>query len=187
MRRAADRTTLIALATLLFLTAFFPAGGDACADVPSMRWTDACFKACRPPLYSLCQETLQDAPDVAELTAYVVLAARLAKRAYDDTVGRAARLIATGSIPGDQRQAYQQCIDRYATARVRMVSLVAELTSCDFANTRQEYADAVAAMESCGQGLSAGTPLVAMNAADRDLTMVAYDLGALIVGSSGSR
>jgi NADH:ubiquinone reductase (non-electrogenic) len=63
-----------------------------------------------------------------------------------------------------------------------MVGVVAGLTSCDFSRAGKEYADAVAAMESCGEGLAAGTPLVAMNAADRDLTMVAYDLGALIVG-----
>jgi hypothetical protein len=181
MMMGAART--LALALLLSLATFFLTAGDACGNVPLMRWTDACFKACRPPLYSLCQETLrQHAPAVAELTAYAVLAARLARRAYDGTVGRAERLIAAGSVPGDQRQAYLRCIDRYATARIRMVGVVAGLTSCDFSRAGKEYADAVAAMESCGEGLAAGTPLVAMNAADRDLTMVAYDLGALIVG-----
>ncbi|RLN03748.1 hypothetical protein C2845_PM13G02670 [Panicum miliaceum] len=179
MMRAA---TTLALAILLSLATFFLTAGDACGNVPLMRWTDACFKACRPPLYSLCQETLRHGPDVAELTAYAVLAARLARRAYDDTVGRAERLIATGSVPGDQRQAYLRCIDRYATARIRMVGVVTGFTSCDFALAGQEYADAVAAVESCGEGLPAGTPLLAMNAADRDLTMVAYNLGALIVG-----
>ncbi|CAO2164454.1 unnamed protein product [Urochloa humidicola] len=181
MTRAGSRTTL-ALATLvLSLTVFFSTG-DACANAPMMQWTDACFKACRPPLYIRCQETLRHGPGVAELTAYVVLAARLAKSSYDDTVGRAERLIATGSVPGDQRQAYQQCIDRYATARIRMVSVVNELISCDFSSAGKEFNDAVATMVDCGRGLSPGTPLVAMNAADRDLTMVVYQLGALLVG-----
>ncbi|CAO2210176.1 unnamed protein product [Urochloa humidicola] len=170
-----------ALATLL-LSLMITSGADACADVPLMRWTDACFKACRPPLYELCQETLRHSTDVAELTTYVVFAARLAKSSYDDTVGRAERLIATGSVPGDQRQAYQQCIDRYATARIGMVSVTNELVNCDFANAGTELADAVAAKVDCGRGLSPGTPLVAMNVADRDLTMVVYELGELIVG-----
>ncbi|CAL4996648.1 unnamed protein product [Urochloa decumbens] len=177
MMRATTRTTLALATLLLSLTS-----GDACANVPLMRWTDACFKACRPPLYSLCQEALRQAPGVAELTAYVVLAARLAKSSYDDTVGRAERMIATGSVPGDQRQAYQQCIDRYATARIGMVAVTNELINCDFANAGKELADAAAAMVACGRGLSPGTPLVAMNAADRDLTMVVSELGALLVG-----
>lgn len=156
MMKATATRTLSFLAALLSLTTF--TAGDACDEVPLMRWTDACFKACRPPLYSVCQETLQGAPAVAELTAYVVLAARLAKRSYDVTVGRAERLIATGTIPGDQRQAYQECIDSYATARIRMVSVVTEVTSCDLSHAGQEFADAVAAMEACGKGLAAGSP-----------------------------
>ncbi|KAF8712859.1 hypothetical protein HU200_028633 [Digitaria exilis] len=186
MTRATATETLF-LATLISLTTFFFVSGDACDKVPLMRWTDACFKACRPPLYSVCQETLQSAPEVAEVTAYVVLAARLAKRSYDDTVGRAERLIATGAIPGDQRPAYQACIDNYATARIRMVSVVTDLTGCDFTHARQEFDDAVAAMEACGKGLASGTPLVAMNNGDHDLTMVVSQLGALILGNNNQR
>ena len=171
-------------ATIFVLTAFlFVTGGDACGNVPLVRWTDACVKTGETAeLYHVCQETLQHGPDVAELTAYVILAARLAKWSYDDTVGRAEQLIAGGSLPGDQRASYQQCIDSYATARIQMVGVMDELTQCDFTHAGQELEAAVAAMEACGKGLAAGTPLAALNAADKDRTTVAYDLGVLVVG-----
>lgn len=172
-----------AAATTLVLAAFLFVAGDACANVPQMRWTEACVKAGETAeLYHVCQETLQHGPDAAELTAYVVLAARLATWSYDDTVGSAEQLIADGSLPGAQRASYQQCINSYATARVQMVRVMEELAGCDFTRAGPELAAAVAAMESCGKGLVAGTPLAAWNAADRDRTAVVYDLGALIVG-----
>ncbi|EES14524.1 hypothetical protein BDA96_07G037700 [Sorghum bicolor] len=172
-------------ATILVLTvtAFLFVAGDACGNVPQMRWTDACVKTGETAeLYHVCQETLQHGPDAAELTAYVILAARLAKGSYDDTVGRAAQLIADGSLPGEQRASYQQCIDSYATARVQMVRVMGELTQCDFTHAGQELQAAVAAMAACGKGLAAGTPLEALNAADKDRTTVVYDLGTLIFG-----
>lgn len=57
-----------------------------------------------------------------------------------------------------------------------------ELISCDLWRLRYRYADLAAAVESCGKGLAAGAPLAAMNAADRDRTVAASGLGALIVG-----
>ncbi|KAJ1267210.1 hypothetical protein BS78_07G038900 [Paspalum vaginatum] len=166
MKRAALTTVL---ATLLSLAATLIAGGDACDKVPVMRWADACDKA---------------APEVAEVSVYALVAARSAARSYGALVGTAKRLIDKGSVSDDQRGAYQRCIDGYATAHTKMESAMAELMNCDFTRTRQHYVDAVAAMESCGKGLSsAGTPpLVDMNAADKDRTLLAYDLGALIVG-----
>ncbi|KAL6838203.1 hypothetical protein ACP4OV_031985 [Aristida adscensionis] len=58
------------------------------------------------------------------------------------------------------------------------------MSNCVFVRARQEYLDAVAAVDSCRDRLSAfkASPLLAMNAADCDATMVAYDIGALLVG-----
>lgn len=180
------KTTAMALTilkVLVPLAGLFIAGGDACDNDPLIRWTDACVKAAgTTELYHVCQETLQHGPEEAELTAYVILAARMARWAYDDTMGRAVQLIAGGSLPGDQRASYQHCIDRYATARIQVVGVMSELPQCDFSHTRQELVAAVAAMDDCGKGLSPGTPLLAMNEADKDRTLVAYNLGAIIVG-----
>ncbi|TVU43390.1 hypothetical protein EJB05_09857, partial [Eragrostis curvula] len=121
-------------------------------------------------------EKLQRGPESAEVTVYALLVATMS---YDDTVAQAVRLIAGGMLPGDEREAYQCCIDSYATARIEMAGVVTDLTSCDFARTRWEYSYSVAAMATCGDGLKAGTPLGPLSAADRDLTMVAYDLGTL--------
>ncbi|KAL6659474.1 hypothetical protein ACP70R_003514 [Stipagrostis hirtigluma subsp. patula] len=176
--------TFVVLA-LVSLIALFTAG-DACGNIPSLRREEACFKACNtaPQLYNLCRQTLQGSPDSAEVAAYAVTAARNAKWSYDATVAKASQMMAGGGAPQGERDAYLHCIDRYAVARVQMANVVDEMANCDFGRARQEYLTAVGAVETCGSLLSAfkSSPVAAMNAADRDLTMVAYDLGALIVG-----
>ncbi|PVH36245.1 hypothetical protein PAHAL_6G029300 [Panicum hallii] len=159
MRKGAvTSSVLVILVSLAALSTV----GYACNQVPFLRWDEACLKACATAaLYNLCQETLQHAPDAAEASVYALLAARFAGRSYDDSAGAAERLLAAGSsVP-----AYRRCVD-----------------SCDLWRLRYRYADAAAAVESCGKGLAAGAPLAAMNAADRDRTVVASGLGALIVG-----
>jgi hypothetical protein len=125
---------------------------------------------------------LQRAPDTAEVIVYALVMAKLARMSYDDTVAVADKLIARG-LPRDEREAYQRCIADYYTARIEMVGVVTDLTNCDFACTMREYHYAMAAMDSCGLGLKAGTPLRKWNEANRDLTTVAYDLGALVINS----
>ncbi|TVU43386.1 hypothetical protein EJB05_09853, partial [Eragrostis curvula] len=173
---------LVAATLVVSLTALFIAG-DACNLVPKLRWSDACLKACDTAAqYNLCAEKLQRGPEVAEVTVYAILVARLARMSYDDSVALAVRMISGGSLPGDERAAYQHCIDSYATARTEIVGVTTDLTNCDFARTRREYDYAVDAMNSCVSGLKPTTPLAARSAADRDLTVVAYDLGALVLG-----
>lgn len=168
-------------AMLVSLITMFIAA-NACNLVPIMRSTDACLKACNTTeLYNVCQDKLQRAPATVEVTTYALLVARLTKMSYDDTVAAAARLISGGTLPGDERAAYQHCIDSYATARIEMAGVITGLFNCDFARTRKEYQYSVAAMASCGDGLKEGTPLATLNAADRDMTMVASDLGALVI------
>ncbi|KAK3122700.1 hypothetical protein QOZ80_8AG0616980 [Eleusine coracana subsp. coracana] len=172
------------LAVLVSLATLFIAG-DACNLVPVLKWSDACLKACNTTaLYNVCQEKLQRAPEAAEVTVYALLVARLAKMSYDDTVAAVARLIAGGTLPGDERASYLHCVDSYATARIEMAGVITDLNNCDFARTRREYRYSVAAMASCGDGLKARTPLGVLNAADRDLTLVASDLGALVLGTA---
>jgi len=65
------------------LTALF-AGGEACDNVPSMTCTTACKETNK--WEQLCEQTLQTAPDTAEVTVYALIATRLAKRRYEDTM-----------------------------------------------------------------------------------------------------
>ncbi|KAL6659475.1 hypothetical protein ACP70R_003515 [Stipagrostis hirtigluma subsp. patula] len=182
MKRAT--MTLVLAMLLVSLAALFVAG-DACDNIPSMRREDACFKACTNDahLYNLCRQVLQGSPESAEVTAYALTAARLATWSYDATVARASQLVANG-VPHDERDAYLRCINRYAVARGEAADVMAGIARCEFGRAEQEYVAAVAGVETCGDLLAAfkSSPVVAMNAADHDLTMVAYDLGALFIG-----
>ncbi|OEL23102.1 hypothetical protein BAE44_0015879 [Dichanthelium oligosanthes] len=120
------------------------------------------------------------------MTVYAVAAASRATKSYDDTVYKMAQIVASG-LPGDKRAAYLSCTNRYATARIQMVAAIADMNSCKFAVNTQEYVVAVADEKTCGEKLSAGWPLVAAVAADLDVTTVASDLGALVIGRSSSR
>ncbi|RLN04703.1 hypothetical protein C2845_PM13G02640 [Panicum miliaceum] len=177
------------------LAALLPTAGSAaatdawCIAPPTMTWADACLTACdTPALYNLCQETLLQAPDgaAAAATAYALAAARRAMASLGATAARAERLLRGGWFPGPEREACWRCVDDYLDARSRMAVVVGDLAGgCAIAQTRAEYVRAVAALERCAGALSGfrGSPLVALNAADRDLAVLAYALGALIVGT----
>ncbi|RLN03445.1 hypothetical protein C2845_PM13G02680 [Panicum miliaceum] len=166
--------TTFVLSVLVSLATSFIAG-DACNDVPSMTWGDACLNP----------ETLRNGPDTAEVTVYARIAARLAKLKYESTIAAMDQTLAGGgsSLPGGEREAVGQCKDLYVGARGRMAGVADQLSGCDFTRARQDYLDAVSGITSCQSRLrSFKGSLPAMVAADLDLTMVAYDLGALIVG-----
>jgi pectinesterase inhibitor-like protein len=179
--KSAIMTIVLVMFVSLLATLFV--AGNACNLVPVLRWSDACLKVCKTTeLYNVCQDMLQRAPETAEVTVYALVMAKLARMSYDDTVAVADKLIARG-LPRDEREAYQRCIAGYYTARIEMVGVATDLTNCDFARTMREYHYAMAAMDSCGRELKAGTPLNKLNAADRGRTTVAYDLGALVINS----
>ncbi|TVU43384.1 hypothetical protein EJB05_09851, partial [Eragrostis curvula] len=172
------------LATMISLATLFVAG-DACNNVPTMTWTEACHKACdKQPWYKQCPETLKSAPDTAELTVYALVAGRIAKLKYEDTMATIDQLLGDGTIPAGEKAAVENCKVKYGVARGQMASVVDQLFACDFSRARQEYIDAQVAVQSCQNGLWSfkGLPLYAMVSADYDLTMVASELGELIVG-----
>ncbi|TVU43394.1 hypothetical protein EJB05_09861, partial [Eragrostis curvula] len=171
----------VVLAVLVSLAALFVTG-DTCDGVPTMTWNETCLRACSTPArYNLCGETLQHEAERAEVTVYALAAARRAARAYDDTVDEAERLILGGKVPGGERPAYQRCIVDYGAARTEMAGVATDMAGCDFARTRREYWFAASALNGCGFLLKPGSPLATRNAADRDLTMLASDLGALVL------
>ncbi|KAM0876236.1 hypothetical protein ACQ4PT_036325 [Festuca glaucescens] len=173
-------TWILALATL---SSHFFTGADACDNVPSMDIDAACLKACTSQtLYQLCQDTLRHAEPAGEVTTYAIIAGRVAKLSYEPTMETVDQLLQKAS--GDERTAYANCKDKYQTAHRIMAAVVNQLFACSFGSARQEYIDAIVAVRSCGDGLSAfrSSPLYDVNAADQDKTMLAYDLGALIVG-----
>ncbi|RCV30098.1 hypothetical protein SETIT_6G066800v2 [Setaria italica] len=174
-------TLVLATMATLFIA------GDACDNIPSLTWNMTCAMACKTPqLFDVCKEVLKDSPYISAMTVYAVAAATHATKTYDDTVYQMAKIVASG-LPGDERAAYLSCTNRYATARIQMEAAIADMNSCQFARTTQEYVEAVAAVKTCGEKLSAGWPLVAAVTADLDVTTVAANLGALIIGRSRSK
>jgi NADH:ubiquinone reductase (non-electrogenic) len=144
---------------------------------------EACLKACTTQsLYQLCQDTLRHAEPSGEVTTYAIIAGRVAKLSYEPTMEKVDQLLQSAS--GDERAAYANCKDKYELAHRIMAAVVNQLFACSFGSARQEYIDASVAVRTCGDALSAfrSSPLYDVNAADQDKTMLAYDLGALIVG-----
>ncbi|CAL4996647.1 unnamed protein product [Urochloa decumbens] len=177
--------TLVVLTTTL--AALFLTGTDACDNIPSLTWNMTCSMACKTPqLFDVCKETLKDEPYISAMTVYASVAAKRATKAYDDTVYKMADIVATG-VPGEERDAYLSCTNRYATARIQMEAAIADMDGCHFERTTQEYDEAVAAVKTCGEKLKAGWPLVAAVAADLDVTTVAANLGALVIARSSSK
>jgi hypothetical protein len=172
------------------LAALFVVGGDAAAcdsdKVPTMTWDQACHDSCKTPaLYNLCQETLQDAPDSAKVTFYAMFAAAAAKRSYEAT-------IAEGQSPrAGVSDAVRRCVQGTTEAHARMEAVIRDMNACDFQNIWQEYSDAEALVQASGDALAGGaplpadSPLVALNAADRDVTSVARALCALAMFLTG--
>ncbi|TVT98666.1 hypothetical protein EJB05_56012, partial [Eragrostis curvula] len=164
------------------------AAGCACDNVPSMSWNDACLKSCSfsQAWTTLCETTLSSAssPATAEVTVFALAAARKAKVMYESTLGTLDQMLGAGNMPANLKAAVDQCKVKYGEAHGLVASLADQLFACDFLRARQEYLDAQAAIQLCHDGLSSfqSLPLYSMVSANYDMTMVASELGALIVG-----
>jgi NADH:ubiquinone reductase (non-electrogenic) len=163
--------------------------GDACDNIPSMSIDEACDKACinvSSPQVQLCQSMLRamGAPPTAEVTVYVVAAAKAAKKSYNSSMAIIDRLLANPVLPDGEKAAYELCKERYETALEYMIGVTNQMSLHAFAYPRQEYIDATVAITACGNSLAdfQSSPLYDANAADLNNTFVAYDLGGLIVG-----
>jgi pectinesterase inhibitor-like protein len=171
-----------AVFSVVSLTALF-AGGEACNNVASMTWTAACQQTDR--WEKLCQQTLQGtAPDTAEVTVYALIATRLAKSSYEETLAELDSMLGAGNLPGAERLAIDNCKEKYSAALSKMAGVVDHMPACDFSLASKEYIDAEAGVRSCQEGLQPYQflPLFAKVSTEHDLTLVAYLLGAIIVG-----
>ncbi|KAK3120998.1 hypothetical protein QOZ80_8BG0644520 [Eleusine coracana subsp. coracana] len=167
------------------LTTLFMAG-YACNKVPTMTYSNACLNiSSTPAMYNTCQEALQHAPETAEVTVYASAAATAATESYGATILAAEELLLFGSLLADERAAVEQCLYKNSMAQGRMEKVVTAMDICKFEDTVEDYSYSMAAMESCRGALSGfpGSPLVAMNAADHDVTIVAVDLGSLVLNN----
>nr|TKW09035.1 hypothetical protein SEVIR_6G064700v2 [Setaria viridis] len=175
------KSFILAMILLASLATMFTTGA-ACDNVSSTKMEYAC-RACHAKWYHVCRETLQSAPDAAEVTTYALIATKKANLKYSDTMDKISMMLGDGNLPGKEREAVSHCKERYGEAGSQMVSGANHLSGCDFRHTRQEYMDALTAIRSCLDKLHdsfQSLPLYGMVAADFALTGVANDLEALM-------
>ena len=97
MNMVAAAVVVVSLAALL-------AAGEACNNVPSMTSYDACLTLSNKTerWHALCRETLSNAPATAELTVYALVAARLARQRYRNSVAEMDQMLGAGKLPGEK-------------------------------------------------------------------------------------
>ena len=171
---------------LAFFSALHPA--SACPDLPSMTVEDACRKAAGTLLmYELCKDAMRDVsyPSNA-VDLYALVAAKRALASYGDTASAVGALLGGGSLTGAERDAYARCKESYAQATGTMDAVVAALVGCRFAegDLGQVYRDGIAQVESCRDRVRdlPASPLYARNLVDRNMAVLAYFVGRLLVG-----
>ena len=186
--------TAAAFFFLLLHLAFFSAlhlplpPASACPDLPSMTVEDACRKAAGTLLmYELCTDAMRDVsyPSNA-VDLYALVAAKRALASFDDTARAVGALLGGGSLTGAERDAYARCKESYAQATGTMGAVVAALVGCRFAegDLGQVYRDGIAQVETCRDRVRdlPASPLYARNLIDRNMAVLAYFVGRLLVG-----
>jgi pectinesterase inhibitor-like protein len=167
---------------------FFTTGAAAaCSNVPSMKIEDAC-KACPgKSAYAACKETLQSAPDPAEVTTYVLMVARKAHLKYNSTMNAINLELGAGK---DRRQeeAMVYCRDMYEKAYDLMASGAAHLSGCDFGLAEGKFSWALSTTGAC-LNIVRETAFPSSWMANRvkpgfDLTVVVETLAYLLIHAS---
>ncbi|KAF7104154.1 hypothetical protein CFC21_105074 [Triticum aestivum] len=164
-----------------------------CPDVPSLGAVAACHKACGTKLmYDLCIRIMREgdvnmSPSHTEgATAYAILAAHSAAISFDNTtIAMSDHLSQNSSLSGEQRDAYEGCMDDYAPADSSIDTIEEEtLPSCHFAFLADEYTRVITNVEKCRDRLLAPTlvktPLYPVVLADLNKAVLANMLGKLL-------
>ncbi|KAM3214383.1 hypothetical protein ACQJBY_066710 [Aegilops geniculata] len=164
-----------------------------CPNVPLLGAVAACQKACGTKLmYDLCIRMMrQGDADMSPLhkeraTAYAILAAHSAANSIDDTkLAASNQLSHNSSLFGQQRDAYEGCMNDYAPADSSIDRIADEtLPSCRFTGLADEYTRVITSVEKCRDRLLTPTlvktPLYSMVVADRNKAVLANMLGKLL-------
>ncbi|TVU02433.1 hypothetical protein EJB05_52075, partial [Eragrostis curvula] len=175
---------------LLHLVAFLSLAA-ACLNVPSMSVEDACRTATGTPLmYGLCKDALCDvAFATSGVDLYALVAAKRALASYGDTARAISDRLsgaggaASGSLVGDEKDAYDVCAGAYSLGTGIMEQVADAMIGCRFGDDLGKlYKDGIAQMETCRDKLLTLTssPLYDMNLGDRNKAILAYFLGRLL-------
>ncbi|KAL6659468.1 hypothetical protein ACP70R_003508 [Stipagrostis hirtigluma subsp. patula] len=185
-----NKSALFVLAACLAAALLFVfAAGDhvACPGVPTESVDAACHGASTSSaMYDLCMRVLSTSPPTAEITAYAFVAAATAAESFASTVVAGDQMSRNGSLTGDLSDAWDKyCRGKYDMAYGVTGGAMAQLRRCDFLDLRQEYMDAIVAIEECtAKLLPAGgisTPLYGMVVGDRDRAVLAFRLALPLI------
>ncbi|XP_044960027.1 uncharacterized protein LOC123411157 [Hordeum vulgare subsp. vulgare] len=134
------------------------AASTDCPGVPSLDGPFACGESCGTKLLQdLCIHVMVwGGVDVSGAhkegaTGYAVLAARFAVESMDATrLAAGKQLRQNASLSGQERDAYEGCLNDYAAARSSIDRVANEmLPHCRFAGVADEFARGVKSLESC--------------------------------------
>ncbi|KAF0901007.1 hypothetical protein E2562_037422 [Oryza meyeriana var. granulata] len=186
--------TTMSLLGLLVLAAFSLAAAvtnagevKSCPGAPSMTVETACRKTSgTQAMYDLCKDALGGVPDPLsdhDATVYALAAAKGALASEDATVGAAIQLLTYNrSLSGEERDAYQECVEAYTTAEHAMGNVVNKLAACSFGGLADDYMNGLLGVESCRDHVIKlpASPLYAMVLVDRNKAGLALFLGKLL-------
>ena len=118
------------------------------------------------------------------MTVYALIATRLAKLKYEDSIAEMNQMLGPGNLGANETAAIDLCKKKYGEAISLLTGVNDQLFACDLSRVRQEFIDAQVAVGACQNSMWAyqSMSLFTKVSADNDLTVVAYLLGALIVG-----
>ncbi|XP_006659105.1 uncharacterized protein LOC102708171 [Oryza brachyantha] len=184
--------SLLRLLVLVAASSSLAAAGDEkppCPGAPSMTVEAVCRNASgTQAMYDVCKDALGGGavPDPLsdhDVTVYALAAERGALASVGATLGTAVDLVLhNSSLSGDEKDAYTQCAEAYATAERAMGSVVGKLDVCRLDGLADDYLNGLLDIESCRDRVLKlpASPLYAMVLVDRNKAALAFLLGKLL-------
>ncbi|KAF7035263.1 hypothetical protein CFC21_046175 [Triticum aestivum] len=188
--------TMAKIILLLVLAPFCMAAASTdCRGVPALDGSSACGESCSTKLLQdLCIDVMIwggveiSGSHKEGATGYVILAARFAVESLDATqLAARNQLSQNTSLSGQVRDAYEGCLNDYATVRSSINRVANEmLPNCRFAGVADEFARGVKSLESCWIRLMRppvkSTPLYNLVWADRYKLLLIHLLDGKLLG-----
>ncbi|KAM3193912.1 hypothetical protein ACQJBY_070515 [Aegilops geniculata] len=189
--------TMVKINLLLLILAplGMAAASTDCPGVLSLDGSSACGESCGTKLLQdLCIHVMvwggvdMSGSQKEEATGYVILAARFAVESMDATrLAARNQLSQNTSLSGQERDAYEGCLNDYAAARSSINHVAKEmLPNCRFAGVADEFARGVKSLESCWIRLMRppvkSTPLYNLVWADRYKLLLIHLLDGKLLG-----
>uniref|UniRef100_A0A0D9X4A5 Pectinesterase inhibitor domain-containing protein n=1 Tax=Leersia perrieri TaxID=77586 RepID=A0A0D9X4A5_9ORYZ len=185
--------TMSSLLLGLLILAVAVAGDDNLKTCPGAPWMTV-ESACRnvsgtQAMYDTCKDALREIPNPLsdhDATVYALAAASSALASAAATEDAAIRLVHGGSekVSGEEKDAYEECIEAYTTAGHAMVAVIDKLGACGFGDLAGGYLDVIVDIESCRDRVLklTASPIYGMVLVDRNKAGLAFIITKKLLG-----